>query len=169
MTLETHWNCPVCGQIYRLDEPACAVCHITREKRDVIGKVSVVRPIEKPAEAVQVTLPYVIKEASFNLTMPDGAKLWASGWLAAGETGFFLVGAKDGLDPKEIARTRPAGRGFLGPASMFVPASEVRRVVHERLIGFWIELTDGKIPLRLPKDAWAELDALCDHHGIRHT
>ena len=75
----------------------------------------------------------------------------------------------DGLDPKEVALTRPLVTGVIGPNSYFVPAQAVVRVVHEKLIGYWIELADRKIPLRLPKEGWEELDLLCDHFGVRHT
>jgi len=163
------WNCPRCGQLYRLDEPSCGVCRVTRENRDVIGKTSVVRSIEKEAQAVEVHLPYVIQEARFNIPAPDGQMVWASGALAAGEAGFFLLSEKDGRDPKDVALSRPLGSGAVGPSSYFVAAASVVRVVHEKLIGFWIELADRKIPLRLPKGGWEELDLLCDHFGIRHT
>ncbi|HEX7896570.1 MAG TPA: hypothetical protein VF950_02340 [Planctomycetota bacterium] len=169
MPSTTHWNCPSCGQLYRLDEPACPVCRITRENRDVIGKTSVVRAIEKEAEDVEVHLPYVIQEARFNIPVPGGQLVWASGALAAGEAGFFLVSDKDGRDPKEVALARPLVPGAIGPTSYFIPAASVVRVVHERLIGYWFELKDRKIPLRLPKEAWDELDLLCDHFGIKHT
>lgn len=169
MTLGTHWNCPSCGQIYHLDQPACPVCRITRDNREVVGKVSVERPLEKPPQDVEVHLPYVLKEARFNLPTADGQTLWSSGWLAVGEAGLFLVSEKDGLDPKEVAQRRPAAAEAVGPTSLFVPVQDVLRVVHERLIGYWIETAGGKIPLRLPKESWEELDALCDHHGIRHT
>jgi hypothetical protein len=169
MASPDRWNCPQCGQLYRLDEPACPVCRITRENRGVIGKTSVLRTIEKEAQDVEVHLPYVIKEARFNIPALDGQMIWASGALAAGEAGFFLVSEKDGRDPKEVALSRPLVPGAIGPSSYFIPAASVARVVHERLIGFWIELADRKIPLRLPKEAWEELDLLCDHFGIRHT
>ena len=163
------WTCPQCGQLYRPDEPSCPVCRITRDNRDVIGKTSVQRTIEKEAQDVEVHLPYLIKEARFNIPRPDGQTVWAGGTLAAGEAGLFLVSEKDGRDPKEVALTRPRGAGAVGPNSYFVPAEAVVRVVHERMIGYWIELADRKIPLRLPKEGWEELDLLCDHFGIRHT
>jgi hypothetical protein len=169
MTSDTHWKCPSCGQIYGVDDPSCPVCRITRDHRDRIGKTSVERSIEKPREAVEVRLPYVIQEASFNLPTADGKSLWTGGCVAAGEAGLFLLGAKDGLDPQEVARSRPAASGALGPTSLFLAPADVLRLVHERLIGFWLETSLGKIPLRLPKGGWEELDALCDHHGIRHT
>ena len=61
------WTCPQCGQLYRLDDPSCPVCRITRDNRDVIGKTSVVRKIEKEAQDVEVHLPHLIKEARFNI------------------------------------------------------------------------------------------------------
>lgn len=163
------WNCPSCGQLYRHDEPSCPVCRITRDRRNVIGKTSVQRTIEKPPEAVEVHLPYVIKDASYNLARTDGSSVWSSGCLVAAEAGLFLLGAKDGISVEQAAATRSRSPAALGPASIFLPPSAVARVVHERLIGYWIELKDRKIPLRLPKEAWEELDALCDHFGIRHT
>lgn len=163
------WTCPRCGQIYRPEDPVCPVCRITRDNRGAIGKTSIERKIEKAPEAVEVHLPYVIRDASFNLPTADGKGVWSSGSVAAGEAGLFLVSAKDALDPKEVASTRPRALGPVGPMSLFLPSKAVVRVVHERLIGFWIELESRKIPLRLPKEAWEELDALCDHLGIRHT
>lgn len=169
MATALHWTCPRCGQMYRFEDPACPVCRITRENRDVVGKTSVERSLVKPAEAVEVHLPYVIQDARFNLPTPDGKTVWAGGWVAAGEAGLFLVGANDGLDPRAVAAAAPAALGALGPTSLFLPPRDVRRLVHEKLVGYWLETSVGKIPLRLPKDAWAELDALCDHLGIRHT
>lgn len=163
------WSCPRCGQLYRLDEPSCPVCRITRENRDVIGKTSVVRGIEKEAQDVEVHLPYVIPEARFNLPLADGQSVWTHGWVAAGEAGLFLVSEKDGFDPKDVAVRAPRALGACGPTSYFLPPEAVSRVVHEKLIGYWIELADRKIPLRLPKGGWEELDLLCDHFGIRHT
>ena len=169
MPSSDRWTCPQCGQLYRFDEPSCPVCRITRENRGVIGKTSVIRTIEKEAQPVEVHLPYVIREARFNLRTSDGQTVWTSGSIAAGEAGLFLLSEKDGLDPKEAAASRPRAASILGPTSIFLPPGDVVRVVHEKLIGFWIELGDHKIPLRLPKEAWEELDLLCDHFGIRHT
>lgn len=163
------WNCPRCGQLYRLDEPSCGVCRVTRENRDVIGKTSVLRSIEKEAQAVEVHLPYVIQEARFNLPLADGQSLWTHGCVAAGEGGLYLISENDGLDPLEVARGLPPGPAAVGSASVFLPAETIVRIVHEKLIGFWIEFADRKIPLRLPKGGWEELDLLCDHFGIRHT
>ena len=164
-----HWSCPGCGQIYRVEDPVCPVCRVTRDNRAKIGKTSIDFSVEKPREAVEVHLPYVIKDASFNLPTADGKGLWSSGWVAAGPAGLFLVSEKDGLDPKTVAMSKPRGLGAVGPTSVFLPPKSIVRVVHERLIGYWIEMADRQIPLRLPKEAWEELDALCDHHGIRHT
>lgn len=163
------WTCPKCGQLYRQDEPACPICRITRENRGVIGKTSVERAIEKPPEAVEVHLPYVIKDVSYNLSLTDGTSVWTSGCLLATEAGLFLLGAKDGITADQAAAARPRKMSALGPTSIFLPPPAIARVVHERLIGFWIELPGRKIPLRLPKGAWEELDVLCDHFGIRHT
>jgi hypothetical protein len=163
------WKCPGCGQPLRNDEPSCKICRITRDNRGVIGKTSVRRTIEKPPEAVEVHLPYVIKDVSYNLARTDGTSVWSSGSLVATEAGLFLLGAKDGITPDQAAAARPRKMSALGPASIFLPPSAIGRIVHERLIGYWIELPDRKIPLRLPKEAWEELDVLCDHFGIRHT
>lgn len=163
------WKCPGCGQLLRYEEPSCKICRITRDNRGVIGKTSVQRTIEKPPEAVEVHFPYVIKDVSYNLSLTDGTSVWSSGCLAAGPAGLFLLSAKDGLDPATTAASRPRGMSALGPASVFLPPAAIVRVVHERLVGYWIELKERKISLRLPKEAWEELDALCDHFGIRHT
>jgi len=42
--------------------------------------------------------------------------------------------------------------------------------VHHRLTGEFIEIQGKKkIPLRLPKEGWTDLDVLCDQMGIARS
>jgi hypothetical protein len=159
---EGTWNCPQCGQSYTLDEPACTVCHITRENRHVIGKVTQVRTPKPPPEKVEVAFPVFIKDARFNLPLDKGA-VWSSGSVVAVATGILLLSEKDGLNAAMLAADPPADAGPVGPTSLFVPRSVISRIVHHKLTGEFIEIQGKqKIPLRLPPAGWQDLDALCD-------
>lgn len=159
------WTCPRCGQIYRLDEPSCPVCAVTRENRDKIGKITTIRTAPKPApvEKVEVSLPFTIREARFNLPVSTGGTTWTSGLLVVNDFGLFLLSEKDGLDAEDLARKSPRSVMPVGTTSMFYPASAIKRVVHERLVGFFIELNEGgRVPLRLAVEGWKDLDVLLD-------
>jgi len=163
---EGTWACSKCGQIYSLAEPSCTVCHITRENRHVIGKVSSARFDKPPAEAVDVAFPFTIKEARFNLPLDKGA-VWSSGRVVAVAPGFFLLSEKDPVDLDALAASPPAAAGPVGALSIYVPREKVSRIVHSRLAGEFIELQGKqKIPLRLPPVGWADLDVICDQLGI---
>jgi hypothetical protein len=164
---ELHWTCPKCGQIYRLEETRCPVCFLTREGREVVGRAAVEKPAAKPAEEVEVRFPYVIQEARFNVPAPNGALFWTSGVIVAVETGLLLLSDKDGLDPRRSTQAALAVAGRLGDLSFFYPAGDLARIVHNKLIGQFIETRDKKkFPLRLPKEGWEELDLVCDRLGI---
>ncbi len=164
---ETHWTCPKCGQIYRIEEERCPVCFITRENRETVGRATTVRPATRTPEEVEVRFPYVIKDARFNVPTPTGAPFWTSGVILAVETGIALLSEKDGLDPQEVAARRSTFGGRLGDLSFFHPPATIARVVHQKLIGYFIETPDRrKIPLRLSVEGWAELDLVCDRLGI---
>ena len=166
---ELHWKCPKCGQMYRIEEAHCPVCFITRENRGVMGRATTERPLVRPPEEVEVRFPYVVKEARFNVPAPTGALFWTSGVVVAVEAGLLLLSEKDGLDPKRAAAAALALAGRLGDLSFFIPAKDVARVVHNKLIGQFIETHDKKkIPLRLPNEGWSELDLICDRLGIAH-
>jgi hypothetical protein len=163
---EGTWTCSKCGQIYSLAEPSCTICHITREKRHVIGKIETVRTPKPASPPVEVAFPIIIQGARFNLPLPAGA-VWSSGCLMALETGLFLLTERDGLDRETLARTPPAASGPVGPLSLFVERSAISRIVHHRLTGEFIELGGRqKIPVRLTPGGWADLDVICDQLGI---
>jgi len=163
---EGTWTCSKCGQIYSLAEPACPVCRITRENPHVIGKIEQPRTPKPPPEQVEVPFPFTIKEARFNLPMDKGA-VWASGSVMVTEAGFFLLSDKDAVDKEALARTAPAAAGPVGSLSLFVPRAAISRIIHQRLIGEFIELqAKQKIPLRLAPGGWTDLDVICDQLGI---
>jgi hypothetical protein len=166
------WTCPRCGQIYRIDEPSCPVCAITRENRDVVGKITTVRPAPKPApppEPVEVVLPFAVREARFNLPVSTGGTVWTSGLVLATEHGLFLLTEKDAADADDFARKSTRSLMPVGETSMFYPSTAIKRVVHERLAGYFIELHEGKVPLRLSVEGWKELDVVLDRLRIAHT
>ena len=163
---EGTWNCPQCGQTYTLDESSCPVCRITRENRHVIGKVTQVRTPKPPPEKVEVAFPVFIKDARFNLPLDKGA-VWSSGSVAAIAAGFFLLSEKDGLNASILTSEPPPPAGPVGPTSLFIPRDVISRIVHQKLIGEFIEIQGRqKIPLRLPPAGWADLDVICDGLGI---
>ena len=67
------------------------------------------------------------------------------------------------------ARKSPGSLMPVGETSMFYPAASIKRVVHDRLAGYFIELQDGKVPLRLAAEAWKELDLILDRLQIAHS
>lgn len=163
---EGTWTCSRCGQIYPMTESGCPVCHITRENRDVIGKVSATRFAAPVAEKVEVPFPFTIKEARFNLPLEKGA-VWASGRVMVVEAGFFLISDKDSIDADALAANPPAAAGQVAALSIYVPRAKITRIMHSKLVGEFIELQGKqKIPLRLPPSGWTDLDVLCDQLGI---
>lgn len=163
---EGTWTCSKCGQIYPLDESSCRVCHVTRDNRHVIGRVTMTRTAKPPPEKVEVPFPFTIREARFNLPLDKGA-VWASGTLVATAAGFFLLSEKDALDAAALAENPPAAAGQVGSLSIFVPRAVVTRIVHQRLVGEFMEIQGRqKIPLRLTPAGWTDLDVICDQLGI---
>lgn len=166
---EGTWNCSKCGQPYPLAQASCPVCHITRENRHIIGKVSATRFDKPPAEAVEVPFPFFIKDARFNLPMDRGA-VWSSGRLMVSAAGFFLLSEKDPVDADALAAAPPAAPGPVGPMSLYIPRDKISRILHHRLTGEFIEVQGKqKIPLRLPSSGWADLDVICDQLGIARS
>jgi hypothetical protein len=163
---EGTWKCPKCGQLCSLAESSCAICHVTRENRHVVGRIESVRSPQPPPEKVEVAFPFSIKDARFNLPLDKGA-VWSSGSVMATASGFFLLSEKDGLDGAALAQRPPEAAGPVGALSIFVPRSAVSRIVHHRLTGEFIEVQGRqKIPLRLTPAGWADLDVICDQLGI---
>lgn len=163
---EGTWKCSKCGQIYSLAEASCPICHVTRENRHVIGKIETMRSPKPPPERVEVVFPLFIKDARFNLPLDRGA-VWSSGSVMATEAGLFLLSEKDGLDTAALAASPPAAAGPVGPLSVFVPRDVISRIVHNRLVGEFIEVQGRqKIPLRLMPAGWTDLEVLCDQLGI---
>ena len=163
---EGTWTCSKCGQIYSLAEASCPVCRVTRENQHVIGKIEQPRTPKPPPEQVEVPFPFTLREARFNLPLDKGA-VWASGVVMATEAGFFLISEKDAVDAAALAQNPPAAAGPIGSLSIFVPRPSVSRVIHQKLIGEFIEVHGKqKIPLRLPPAGWKDLDVICDQLGI---
>ena len=164
MTSE-HWTCPRCGQLYRQDEPSCPICAVTRDNRDKIGRITTIRQAPKPApaEKVEIKLPFILRDARFNLPVSTGGTTWTSGVIVVNDFGLFLLSEKDGLDAEDLARKSPRSVMPVGTTSMFYPATAIKRVVHERLVGFFIDLVEGgRVPLRLAVEGWKDLDVLLD-------
>ncbi|HYE97976.1 MAG TPA: hypothetical protein VEJ18_03650 [Planctomycetota bacterium] len=163
------WTCPQCGQLLAAEQPSCPVCRITRENRAVIGRASVIKPLEKPPQDVEVRWPVVIRDARFNLPVATGGTLWTSGVIVAVEAGLFLLSDKDALDPQALAQSPPPAAGPVGASSVFLPVASVKRAVHNRLVGYFLDTPGGKLPLRLSTQGWEEFDAVCDGLKIAHT
>src|SRR6185295_9314060 len=114
---EGTWTCSRCGQIYPLSETGCPLCHITRENRNIIGKVTGVRFAAPVPEKVEVPFPFTIKEARFNLPLEKGA-VWASGRVMVVDAGFFLISEKDQVDADALAANPPAAAGQVASLSI---------------------------------------------------
>lgn len=164
------WKCTGCGQVYSLAEASCPICRITRIDRHVIGKIETPERTAKAApEKIDVSFPFTLKDARFNLPLDKGA-VWSSGCVLATEAGLFLVSEKDGLDLGALSGAPPAAAGPVGSLSIFVPRAAISRVVHHKLTGEFIEVNGRqKIPLRLAPAGWADLNIICDQLGIVHT
>ena len=163
---EGTWTCSNCGQIYSLAEPSCTICRITRENRDVVGKIETIRTPKPAPESVEVGFPIILKDARFNLPLDKGA-VWASGKLVVIAQGFFLLSDKDPLDAETLAANPPSAAGPVGSMSLYVPRPAISRILHTKLVGEFIEVNGKqKIPLRLPPAGWSDLDVLCDQLGI---
>jgi hypothetical protein len=157
------WTCPGCGQTFAADVRVCPLCKVTQilrrappgaEERAVFS-----------TDDLEVELPLSIPGARFSVPT-EGGPVWTSGSLAACEEGLFLLSEKDGLAPEEAVRRPPGGPGRVAPLSLFLPRGFVRRVVHHRLTGYFVEGPDTKIPLRLDAAGWKALDAACRRLGI---
>jgi hypothetical protein len=152
--------------MYPLDESSCPVCHITRDNRNVVGRITQVRTPKPPPEQVEVAFPVFIKDARFNLPLDKGS-VWSSGSVIAVAGGFFLLSEKDGLNPSILLAAPPPPAGPVGPTSLFVSRDAISRILHQKLIGEFIEIQGRqKIPLRLTSAGWADLDVICDQMGI---
>jgi hypothetical protein len=164
---EGTWKCARCGQLYSLDKASCPVCHITRENQHITGKIQIPERAPKPPpEKVDVVFPFTLKDARFNLPLDRGA-VWSSGRILATADGFFLLTDKDGLDDGALARNPPPAAGPVGPLSIFIPRSQITRIVHQKLAGFFIEIQGKqKLPIRLEAAGWTDLDVICDQVGI---
>lgn len=163
---EETWTCSKCGQIYPLSDASCPVCHVTRENRHVIGRITQVRTPKPAPDRVEVPFPFTLKDARFNLPLDQGA-VWSSGRLVVVGTGVLVISDKDKLDADALAANPPAAAGPIGPTSIFIPRAVISRIVHSRLTGEFIEIQGKqKIPLRLPAAGWTDLDVICDQLGI---
>jgi hypothetical protein len=113
-------------------------------------------------------LPRVIPDARFSVPT-DAGPVWASGSLLAAEGGIWLVSSKDPLDVAELPKTPAQVPGRLGTLSFVLPRAMIARVVHDRLVGFFIEIPGKKVPLRLDVAGWKALDEALDLLGIAHS
>lgn len=157
------WTCPGCGQKFAADVRVCPLCKVTQVLRRAA-------PAEEEravfsTDDLEVELPLTLPGARFSVPTEQGP-FWTSGALAACEAGLFLLSERDGVAPEEAVRQPPGGPGRVAPLSLFLPRRFVRRVVHHRLTGYFIEVPDTKIPLRLDPAGWKALDAACRRLGI---
>jgi hypothetical protein len=161
------WTCPRCGQKLPMAEPSCRICCITRDNRGVPGRIPPpVRSPKPPEEPVEVAFPFAIKGARFSLPLTSGS-LWSSGSVICVPEGLCLATEKDGIDPDRFAAAVPAASGPVGPASLFLHRSQIRRVVHLKRVGDFIEVAGAqKIPLRLEPAGWEDLAVICTRIGI---
>jgi hypothetical protein len=163
MSQET-WKCPTCAQEIPVSERLCPACKVTQVRRPTAAEEAA----EFIAETAEIGLPHVIPEARFNVPLETGPA-WSSGSLLVAESGFFLLSAKDGLDPAAVAAAPPQVPGRLGALSFALPRAMIKRVVHDRLAGHFVEIEGKKFPLRLEAAGWKALDAACDLLGIAHS
>lgn len=159
----TTWTCPGCGQKFGPEVRVCPLCKVTQVIRR--GAPAEEERAVFSAEDLEVELPLALPGARFSVPT-EGGPVWTSGSLAACEAGIFLLSEKDGLAPEEAVRRPPGGPGRVASLSLFLPRGFVRRVVHHRLAGYFIEAPDAKIPLRLDAAGWKALDAACRRLGI---
>lgn len=158
------WKCPSCAQYFPVSERVCPTCKVTQVRRRPAAE----EPAQFIASSAEIRLPHVIPDARFSLPMDTGAT-WASGPLVVTEGGLFLLSAKDGLDPETAVRTPPQVPSRLGDLSFAIPVTMIKRVVHDRLVGQFIEIEGKRVPLRLDVPGWKALDACCDRLGIPHS
>ena len=163
MTEET-WKCPGCGQSYPVTERVCPGCKVTQVRRRPAAE----EQAQFIPETTEIQLPHVIPEARFSIPVETGGT-WASGPLVAAEEGFFLLSAKDALAPEEVVKTPPAVPGRLGTLSFAIPVRMIKRIVHDKMVGQFIELEGKRVPLRLDVAGWKALDVVCDRLGIPHS
>ena len=165
MAEETTWKCPTCAHWFPLSERVCPTCKVTQIRR---RPPAAEEPAQFIAESAEIRLPHIIPEARFSIPLDTGAT-WASGPLVAAETGLFLLSSKDGLSPETVVKNVPQIPGRLSALSFVVPVKMVKRIVHDKLVGQFIEIEGKKIPLRLDVAGWKALDACCDRLGIPHS
>ncbi len=163
---EETWTCPGCAQKFPLSTRVCPYCMVTQVRRRETRAAE--EKAEFTAEQVDVQLPLAVPGARFSVPT-DAGPVWTSGALVLADPGVFMLAEKDRLDAGELVRTPPAAPGRLGTVSLYLPKGLVKRIVHNRLVGFFVEESSGqKIPLRLEAAAWKAVDAACDKLGIPH-
>lgn len=160
------WKCPTCRQYFPLSERVCPTCKVTQVRRKPEGEAP--EPALFFVESAEIHLPHIIPEARFSIPLDTGAT-WASGPLVAAEGGLFLLSAKDNLSAETLLAALPQVPGRLGELSFAIPTKMVKRVVHDKLVGHFIEIEGKKIPLRLDIAGWKALDACCERLGIPHS
>ena len=161
---EETWKCPSCKQEFPVSERVCPVCKVTQMRYRDTGEEAA----EFSAESAEILLPHILPEVRFNIPLEAGAA-WSSGILFVTEAAFYLLSAKDALDLAALTASPPKVPGLCGPLSFAIPKSMIKRVVHDRMIGQFIEIEGKKIPIRLDAAGWKTLDAVCDRLGIAHS
>jgi hypothetical protein len=166
MSAET-WVCPGCGQRFAPDVRVCPLCKVTQVWRRPAPAGAEEKAVFS-LEAVEVPLPLTLAEARFNVPADTGPT-WTSGRVVVTEAGLYFLSEKDALTPEQVvASVPPAVPGRVAALSLFLPRALVARVVHDRLVGFFVESQGQRIPLRLAAEGWKMLDAACDKLGIAH-
>jgi hypothetical protein len=162
MTEKTHWQCPMCRHYFPFTERVCPTCKVTQVRPRPAGGEE---PAQFVAGSAEISFPHVIPDARFSLPTDTGAT-WASGPLVVAEGGIYLLSSKDNLTPETVAKMPATIPGRLGALSFAIPVKMIKRILHDKLKGQWVELEGKKIPLRLDVAGWKALDACCDRLGI---
>ena len=165
MSQET-WKCPTCAQEIPVSERLCPGCKVTQVRRPSAAAAE--EPAEFIAGTAEIGLPHVIPEARFNIPLETGPA-WSSGSLIVAESGFFLLSSKDAGDAAALSASAPQVPARIGTLSFAIPRAMVKRVVHDRMAGQFIEIEGKKFPLRLDAPGWKALDAACELLGIAHS
>ncbi len=147
-----------------LSQKQCPSCRVTRIHRTSEspprGTPAVTAPAKK--EEQEIMLPCYLPEARFSIVVPGGgAATWTSGIVYITTAGYYFLSEQDGFDSEakaaEVAKDPTEAPKRLSPLSVFVPRTNVTRLVHGQFVGHFLEMTNLKIPLRLVGDNWTRM------------